>query len=110
REICGTQRAENRQRHLGTDALDGLQQSEPFALKIGEKPEQTNLVLAHVRFDSERHRLSLRRHCLQRARRTMDLVADAVHIDDDEVLAVSVDHAFELADHRSAAFTTALWR
>ena len=33
----------------------------------------------------------------------MHQIADAVHVEDDEVLAVAVDHALELADHRAAS-------
>ena len=43
------------------------------------------------------------RQRLQRARRAMHHVADAVDVDDDEVLAVGVDDALELADHASVA-------
>src|SRR5947207_82763 len=49
--------------------------------------------------DRKRHRLALRRQRLQGARRAMHHIADAVHVDDDEVLAVAIDDAFELADH-----------
>ena len=49
--------------------------------------------------DGERHRLALGRKLLQRARGAMHEIADAVHVDDHEVLAVAVDDAFQLADH-----------
>ena len=67
--------------------------------------EQADLVLAHMRLDRERHRIALRRQRLQGARRAVHHVADAVHVDDDVVLAVSVDDALELADHRIATFS-----
>ena len=38
----------------------------------------------------------------------MHHIADAVHVDDDVVLAVAVDDALELADHRAATFSSAL--
>ena len=35
----------------------------------------------------------------------MHQIADAVDVEDDEILAVAVDHALELADHRAATFS-----
>src|SRR5205085_3708591 len=72
--------------------------------------EQANLVLAHMRFDCERHRVALGGERLQRARRAVHHVADAVHVDDDEVLAVALDDAFELADHLAATLNSTLLR
>ena len=46
------------ERHLGADALHGLQQAEPFALGVAEKAEQADLVFAHVRLDRQRRRLA----------------------------------------------------
>ena len=40
----------------------------------------------------------------------MHLIADAADVEDDEVLAVAVDDALELADHCAATFSTMLWR
>ena len=107
---AGLQRREHRERDLGADALHGLQQAEPLALEVADEAEQPDLVLAHMRLDRERHRLALRRQRLQRARRAVHHVADAVHVDDDEVLAVAVDDALELADHRAATFSSTLAR
>ncbi len=90
-EIGGLERAEHGQRHLGADALHGLQQPEPFALDVGEKAEQPDLVLAHMRLDRQRDRLARRRQRLQRARRAMHHIADAADVDDDEILAIAVD-------------------
>src|SRR4029079_7239240 len=55
---------------------------------------------AHMRLDRQRCGLAHRRQRLQGTRRAMHEIADALHIEDDEVLAVAVDHALELADHR----------
>src|SRR4029077_1038064 len=90
------------ERHLGADALHGLQQAEPLAFDVARESEQAYLVLAHMCLDRQRHRLALRRQRLQGSRGAMHHVADAVHVDDDEVLAVRVDDALELADHGSA--------
>src|SRR5215831_16251421 len=40
----------------------------------------------------------------------MDLIADAADVEDDEVLAITVDDALELPDHRTAILNTTLWR
>jgi hypothetical protein len=43
----------------------------------------------------------------------MHQIADAAYVEDDGVLAVAVDDAFELADHRAATLRAAcstLWR
>ena len=42
----------------------------------------------------------------------MHQIADAVHVEDDEILAVAIDHALELADHRAGHLQrrAALWR
>jgi hypothetical protein len=40
----------------------------------------------------------------------MHLVADAADVEDDEVLAVAVHDAFELADHFAAILNATLWR
>ncbi len=63
-----------------------------------------------MRLDRERDRLALRGERLQGARRAMHHVADAVHVDDDVVLAVAVEKARELADHRAATFNNMLLR
>ncbi len=55
----------------------------------------------------KRRRLAGRRQRLQRARRAVHQIADAIDVEDDEVLAVGVDHAFELADHRAYLVATA---
>src|SRR5580700_4817439 len=49
--------------------------------------------------DRQRRRLAGARQFLQGARRAMHQIADAVDVEDDGILAVGVDHAFELADH-----------
>src|SRR5262249_10810124 len=67
-ELGGPQRAEHRQRDLGADALHGLQETEPFALKVGEEAEQPDLILAHMGLDREGGRLSGARQFLQRPR------------------------------------------
>jgi hypothetical protein len=54
------ERAEDRERDLGANALHGLQQPEPFALDVGHEAEQADLVLAHIGFDRERRRLPTR--------------------------------------------------
>ena len=36
----------------------------------------------------------------------MHQIADAVDVEDDEILAVAVDDALELADHRAATFSS----
>ncbi len=59
------ERAEHRERHLGADALHGLQQAEPFALDVGQEAEQADLVLAHIGLDRERRGLARRRQLLQ---------------------------------------------
>ena len=81
---------EDRERNLGADALHGLQQPEPFALDVGLKAEQADLILAHMGLDGEHHRLARRRQRLQGARRAVHHIPDAVDIDDDEILAVAV--------------------
>ena len=101
-EIGGLERAEHGQRDLGADALHGLQQAEPFALDVGQEAEQPDLVLAHMGLDRQRRALAGAGQLLQRARGAVHEIADAVDVEDDEILAVAVDHALELADHASA--------
>ena len=72
-----------------------------------EKAEQPDLILAHMGLDRQRRRLAGARQFLQGARRAMHQIADAVDVEDDGILAVAVDHAFELADHRTAIFAAA---
>jgi hypothetical protein len=40
----------------------------------------------------------------------MHLVADAIDIDDDGILAIGFDQAFELADHRATTLSARLCR
>src|SRR5262249_32387548 len=61
--------------------------------------EQLDLILAHVCFDRQRGGLADTRQFLQRARGALHEVADTVDVEDDEILAVTVDDALELADH-----------
>ena len=98
-QIRRRQCPEHRQRHLGADALHRLQQPEPFALDIAAEAEQLDLVLADIGLDRKHRGLARRRQRLQRSRRTMHLIADAADIEDDVVLAVAVDQAFQFADH-----------
>src|SRR5581483_2837030 len=84
---------------LRADTLHGLQQAEPLALEIALEAEQLDLVLAHIGLDGHDRGLTAPRQRLQRARRAVHLIADTVDVEDDEVLAVRVDDAFELADH-----------
>src|SRR6185437_7417809 len=107
RKLGRLERAEHGERHLGADALYRLQDAEPFALGVAGKAEQLDLVLAHIGLDRQRRRLARRRQRLQRARRAVHQIADAVDVEDDVVLAVRVDDALELADHRAATFNFA---
>src|SRR3954465_9518977 len=99
RERARVERREDRQRDLGADPLHRLQQAEPFPLLVGAEAEEADHVLADMGLDRQRRRLADRGQGLERARRAMHEVADAGHVEDDEVLAVSVDHAAQLADH-----------
>src|SRR5215475_1321800 len=47
---------------------------------------------------------------MQRAGRAMHLIADAADVEDDEVLPVAVDNAFELPDHFACILSATLWR
>jgi hypothetical protein len=40
----------------------------------------------------------------------MHLIADAVDVEDDVILAVGIDDALKLADHRAATFNSTLVR
>ena len=71
------------------------------------KAEQPDLILAHMSFDRQRRRLAGARQFLQGARRAMHQIADAVDVENDGILAVGIDDAFELADHRAATFAIA---
>src|SRR5262249_2416019 len=81
------------------DALNRLQQPKPLTFDFGAKTEQPDLIFADMRFDREHGGLTDAWQFLQRARRAMHLVADTVDVDDDGILAVGFDQAFELADH-----------
>src|SRR5262249_42875290 len=105
-------RAEHRERDLGADALHRLQQAKPFALVVALKAEQLDLVLAHIGLDRQHRGFALRRQRLQRARRTVHLIADTADVEDDEIHAVGVDQPLELADHSPTTLSrsAALWR
>ena len=81
----GFQRAEHGERDLRADALHGQQQAEPLALDLRHEADQPDLVLADLRLDEEHRRLAARRQRLQRLRRAMHEIADAVHVEDDPV-------------------------
>src|SRR5262249_6183653 len=110
RKIGGLEGGQDRQSHLGADAPHGLQQPEPFPLDVGEGAGQAALILAPLGLARQRHPLAAARPRLHRARRAVHQIADAADIDDDEVLAMAVDDALELADHAVAILTTALCR
>ena len=74
---------EYRERDLGADALNRLQEPKPFTFDLGDKTEQSDLIFTHMCLDRKRGGLPDARQFLQRARRAMDLVADAVDVDDD---------------------------
>ena len=98
-EAAGIEHGEDAERHLGAHALDGLEQAEPLALRVRPEAEQADHVLAHMGLDGENRRLAGGRQVLEGAGGAMDHVADAVHVEDHEILAVGIDHAFEFADH-----------
>ena len=55
-----------------------------------KKAEQADLILAHMRLDRERRGSPARGNACKRARRAMNEIADAVDIEDDEILAVGL--------------------
>ncbi len=63
-----------------------------------------------MRLDRQCRGLTGRRQRLQRARRAMHLISDAADVEEDVILAVTIDDALELADHDAATFSTALVR
>src|SRR5262249_36101249 len=95
---------------LGPDALNGLQQAEPFALDVTLETEQLDLVFTDIGLDGKGGGLPTRGQRLQGARRAVHLVTDPADVEDDKVLAVGIDQSLQLADHmpttvsRSAAF------
>src|SRR5262249_41683250 len=70
--------------------------------------KQSDLILAHVSFDRQRDELPRARQFLQRARGALYEVTHAVDVENDVVLAVTVDDAFELADHARASAAATL--
>ena len=76
-----------------------LEQAEPLALRIRAEAEEADHVLAHMGLDGQNRRLAGGRQVLEGAGGAMDHVADAVHVEDHEILAVGIDHALEFADH-----------
>ncbi|MGY3646542.1 hypothetical protein ACVWW2_001833 [Bradyrhizobium sp. LM4.3] len=104
-EVGRLQRAEHGKRDLGADALHGLEQAKPFALVVAAEAEQFDQVLADIGFDRQHGGLALRRQMLQRARRAMHLITDTADIENDEILAVGIDQALELADHNPTTFS-----
>src|SRR5277367_989349 len=93
------QRAEDAERDLGAHPLHALQQAEPIALGEGEKAEQPERVLAHLRFDMQRHGLAEGGERAQGAGRSGDEIADAADVDDQAVFVDLVEEPFQLADH-----------
>ena len=103
-EVGRRQGAEDRERHLGADALHGLQEAKPFAFAVEQKSEQANLIFPHMGLDRERNRRARGRQRLQGPHRAMHQLADPVDVKDDEILAVGIDDAFQLADHLRMTF------
>ena len=90
-EAAGIERREDGERDLGADALHHLHQPEPVALDIGHEAVEADRILADMGLDRERRRLAGLGQALQRARRALHDIADALHVDDDVVLAVGID-------------------
>src|SRR5262249_46594220 len=98
-EIGGLEGAGHREGGPGTHAPHRLQQAEPIAPHVGAEAEQPCLILPPGGFGRQRGGLADTRQFLQRARGALHEVADTVDVEDDEILAVTVDDALELADH-----------
>src|SRR5262245_31996323 len=109
-ELVVLERAEHRERHLGTNALYGLQQAEPFALDVSRKTIEADLILPHIGLNRQRREFTQRRQLAQSASRAMHLVADTTDVEDHEVLAIAVDDAFEFANHLAAILSPTLRR
>src|SRR5690606_9549927 len=101
-EIPRRERAKHGKRHLRADTLHSLQRAEPAPLDLAREAEKTDRVLAHVRVDDERNRLS-DLHGAQCPRRGLHLVANAVDVDDAVAFADGVHEPLELADHFAAS-------
>ena len=101
-ELVGLERPQHRQRDLGRrrPARVCSRRNHSRSTSLA-KAEQPDLVLAHIGLDREHGRLTGGRQLLQRARGALHLIADAADVEDHEVLAIGVDDAFELADHRA---------
>src|SRR5579863_8424082 len=100
REIFRAQSALDGKRHFGADPLHGLKQTKPFVLRLGEESIEPDRILAHLGFDCEFHGVANMKMG-ERAGRTLHHIANAMHIEDDEILADHIDDATELADHRA---------
>ena len=98
-QLVGRQDRENGERDFRADALHVLQQAEPVALGIGQKAEQADRVLAHLRLDGENRSLAGARQFLQGAGGAGDDIADAMHVEDHMILVQGIHHALEFADH-----------
>jgi hypothetical protein len=102
-EIGRRQRRQDRQRHLGADALDiGHQQLEPFALEFGLEAIEPDHVFADIGLDEQHSRFSGTGQGGEGARRTKRDIADAMDVEHAEILADLVDGALQLADHVSS--------
>ena len=98
-EIGRRQSGKYRECHFRADALHALQQAKPFALHVGAETEQLDLIFPHISLDGQHRRLARLRQRLQRPRRAMHLIADALHVEDHVILAVGVDQTFQFSNH-----------
>ena len=98
-ERSGIEHREDAERHLGADALHALQ-SLNHSRSASERKPNRRIMSSRTWVSMEREAASPdRRQVLQGPRRAMDHVADALHVEDHEVVAIGIDDAFEFADH-----------
>ena len=91
------QRAHDVQRDLGADVLDDEEQAEPRALGLGRKAVEADHVLAHIGLDEQDGGFA-GAQVLQRSGAAEGEIADAVHVENDVVLADLVHGSLQLAD------------
>ena len=99
RELGDRQAREHRERGARADAGDLQQLPERAPLVVGAEAEEQVRVLAHDEVREQRHALAGRRQVVERAHRHVDLVGDALHVEQELRRILLEQGAGEAADH-----------
>lgn len=98
-EVVHRHPREQREAHLGADAVDADHRSEDVALTLREEAVEELRVLAHDVVREERHLVPLGREIAEGGHGNVELVADAAGVDDDLRRFLFDEGAADASDH-----------